>query len=323
MAASLSDLKAQIETAEQAVRVADARAAESVRLLKAHWSARGPKILVGAASAVIAWQLLRGRRKARAARAMPPPTWARTIGPLLRYGGPKIGTAVTALIAGLVAGKAKKALVTAPYVDLQRYSGAWYEIARLPEKWEKDCASDVTVTYQGTIDGGLRVLHRCRRRDGSLKRTIGRAEVVDFETNAKLRISYAPQLLDPLPFIWSDYCILDVAADYSTAVVGTPDRSQLWLLARSTTVSEETRSAFIAKALGQGFDTSQLIYTRHEQPASATSADAAQPADAAAAAASAPATDYDRVAAEGAPGSASAPQAAPQPSAAPQGARQP
>lgn len=296
MAASLSDLKSQIEAAERAVHAADAQAAESTRLLKAHWRSRAPKVLIGAASAFIAWQLLRGRRRARVAQAVRPTSWARTLEPLLRYGGPKLATALTALIAGLVAGKTKKPLVTAPLVDLERYSGTWFEIARLPEKWEKDCASDVTVTYQGTIDGGLRVLHRCRRRDGSLKRTIGRAEVVDLETNAKLRISYAPQLLDALPFVWSDYCIVDVAADYSTAVVGTPDRSQLWLLARSTSVSEETRSAFIAKALGQGFDTSQLIYTRHEQHERA----AVQPNEGVAAPAVPPpaqSTDYDRVAA--------------------------
>ena len=306
MTTSLSDLKDQIQAAEQAVHAADASAAQSLRLLKAHWSSRGPKILIGAASAFIAWQLLRGRRRARVAQAVRPPTWARTLEPLLRYGGPKLMTALTALIAGVVAGKKKTPLVTAPNVDLQRYSGTWYEIARLPEKWEKDCASDVTATYQGTIDGGLRVLHRCRRRDGSLKRTIGRAEVVDVDTNAKLRISYAPQLLDALPFVWSDYCIIDVANDYSTAIVGTPDRAHLWLLARSSTVSEETRSAFIAKALGQGFDTSQLIYTRHEQPAAPTAAsnETDEPPAVAQATTSASATDYDRV-------------------AAPQGARQP
>jgi apolipoprotein D and lipocalin family protein len=307
MAASLSELKEQIEAAERTVHAADARASETTRALKAHWRARGPTLLIGAASALLAFQLVRGRRRARRhGYASPPGSWIRTLEPMLRHAGPHLMPTITALIAGLVAKKAKKPLITAPSVDLQRYAGTWYEIARLPEKYEKDCASDVTATYELTIDGGLRIVNRCRRRDGSIKRAIGRAEVVDTDTNATLRVTFAPQLLDPLPFVWSDYYIVDVAADYSTAVVGTPDRAHLWLLAREPSVSEEVRSNFIAKALGQGFDTSQLIYGRHTEP----TAEAGEPGAAKAAPSSGqaaaldeqpapqtiPPTDYDRVA---------------------------
>ena len=263
MAASLDDLKMEIQAAERIVHAADARASEAARSLKAHWRARGPTILIGTASALLAFQLVRGRRRVRPTSARVAGSWAGAAEQLLKMGGPRLMTVVSALVAGLLARKAKKPLTTAPSVDLQRYIGTWYEIARLPEKHEKDCASDVTATYELTIDGGLRIINRCRRRDASVKRAIGRAEVVDADTNAKLRVSFAPQLLDMLPFVWSDYYIIDVASDYSTAVVGTPDRSHLWLLARDPTVSEEVRSSFIAKALGQGFDTSQLVYVRH------------------------------------------------------------
>lgn len=313
MAGSLEDLKTQIETAERIVHASDARASEAARSLKAHWRARGPTLLIGAASAVLAWQLVRGRRRARRQpHGAMPGSWAGAVEQVLRLGGPRLMTVVSALVAGLVARKTKKPLMTAPMVDLQKYTGTWYEIARLPEKYEKDCASDVTATYELTIDGGLRVVNRCRRRDGSVKRAIGRAEVVDADTNAKLRVSFAPQLLDPLPFVWSDYYVMDVAGDYSTAVVGTPDRDHLWLLARQPSVSEEVRSAFIAKALAQGFDTSQLIYARHTGQAPAgtgqESTEAQEPTRRAAmASASAtaeagpepdagpPPTDYDRL----------------------------
>ena len=308
MAASLDDLKKQIEAAERSVHAADARASEGVRALKAHWRARGPTMAIGAASALIAFQLVRGRRRARrqAFAGGPRSSWAGTVEQLLRIGGPRLMTVITALIAGVVTKKTHKPLVTAPSVDLQRYTGSWYEIARLPEKYEKDCASDVTATYELTIDGGLRIINRCKRRDGSVKRAIGRAEVEDAETNAKLRVTFAPQLLDPLPFVWSDYCIIDVASDYSTAIVGTPDRSHLWLLAREPAVGEDVRSAFIAKALGQGFDTSQLVYGRHTGQAEAAvrepaSTPAAQPSETTAAheptpGETIPSTDYDRVA---------------------------
>jgi len=308
MAASLDDLKKQIEAAERGVHAADARASEGVRSLKAHWRARGPTMAIGAASALIAFQLVRGRRRARrqASAGGLGGSWAGTVEQLLRIGGPRLMTVVSALVAGLVTKKARKPLVTAPSVDLQRYTGTWYEIARLPEKYEKDCASDVTATYEMTIDGGLRIINRCKRRDGSVKRAIGRAEVEDADTNARLRVTFAPQLLDPLPFVWSDYCIMDVASDYSTAIVGTPDRSHLWLLAREPTVGEEVRSAFIAKALGQGFDTSQLVYGRHtgREPGDTredASTTGTKPSDKAARqvatpAQSIPPTDYDRVA---------------------------
>jgi apolipoprotein D and lipocalin family protein len=309
MAESLSDLKAKIESIERMVHAADARAAEGTRALKAHWRSRGPTLLIGAASALLAFQLVRGRRRARRhSYAIPHGSWAQITQSVLRYAGPHLMTAISALIAGVVAKRTKKPLVTAPLVDLSRYSGTWYEIARMPEKFEKDCASDVTATYQPTIDGGLRIVNRCRRRDGSVRRAIGRAEVADADTNARLRVTFAPQLLDPLPFVWSDYCIIDVAADYTSAVVGTPDREHLWLLAREPTVSEEVRSAFIAKALGQGFDTSKLIYGRHTEPKpgaeppetwpGAFGEDATSPAtpSVATAADTPPPTDYDRVA---------------------------
>jgi apolipoprotein D and lipocalin family protein len=308
MAGSLDDLTKQIEAAERTVLAADARAAEATRALKAHWRARGPTLVIGAASALLAWQLVRGRRRGRRPpHGALPGSWAGTFEQVLRLGGPKLMTMVSALVAGLIAKKAKKPLMTAPAVDLQRYCGTWYEIARLPQKYEKDCASDVTATYEQTIDGGLRVVNRCRRRDGSVKRAIGRAEVVDAETNARLRVSFAPQLLDPLPFVWSDYCIMDVAGDYSSAVVGTPDRAHLWLLAREPTVGEDVRSAFIAKALAQGFDTSQLVYGRHtgheaapttaaaEPTPQAAMASAAATAEAGPEAPEAPPTDYDRL----------------------------
>jgi apolipoprotein D and lipocalin family protein len=309
MAASLDDLKKEIEAVERIVHATDARAAEAARSLKAHWRARGPTMLIGAASALLAFQLVRGGRRVRRRGAIgrASGSWPGVVEQVLRIGGPRLMTFVSALVAGLVAKKTQRPLVTAPTVDLERYTGTWYEIARLPEKYEKDCASDVTATYELTLDGGLRIVNRCRRRDGSIKRAVGRAEVKDPETNATLRVTFAPQLLDPLPFVWTDYCIIDVASDYSSAIVGTSDRSHLWLLAREPTVSEEVRSAFIAKALGQGFDTSQLIYGRHTAPERADdelreSAMASVAATAEAGAAmpeSPPATDYDRLAPQG------------------------
>ena len=71
--------------------------------------------------------------------------------------------------------------------------------------------------------------------------------------------------------MWSDYTIIDVADDYSTAIVGAADRKHLWLLSRQPSVGDSVRQDFLNKARAQGFDTSALIYTRHSAASSAES----------------------------------------------------
>jgi len=109
----------------------------------------------------------------------------------------------------------KASLQTVPNVDLTRYVGRWYEIARYPAWFEKDCASDVTATYTALSGGKIEVLNECRQADGQVKRSKGTARVVDKRTNAKLKVT----------FFWpfsGNYWIIDLAPDYSYAVVGEP-----------------------------------------------------------------------------------------------------
>ncbi|MGH6610480.1 MAG: lipocalin family protein, partial [Burkholderiaceae bacterium] len=128
--------------------------------------------------------------------------------------------------------------------------------------YKKECESDSRVTYART-DDGLRLLSLCRRADGSIKRSTGHAKLADDATQARFKMSYSPTALDFLPFVWSDYTIIDVSDDYSTALVGTADRKHLWLLGRQPTISDAVRQDFLNKARAQGFDTTALTYTRH------------------------------------------------------------
>ena len=264
MAAALDTLRTDIEAAERAVRVADQRVANTGRALRASWRAKGPTIMGAAGAALLLRQVLRARRKVPRdrVRGQGLGAWLRAYGPYVAALGPQALTALSAVVAAIVAKKAKKALASAAYVDLDRFAGSWFEIARLPDRQDKECVSDARATYARTNDG-LRLLSLCRRENGSIRRSTGRAKLVDDATQARFKISYSHSALDVLPLVWSDYTIIDVADDYSTAIVGTADRKHLWLLSRQPSVGDTERQDFLSKARAQGFDTSALVYTRH------------------------------------------------------------
>ena len=160
--------------------------------------------------------------------------------------------------------KAKRPLRVVPSVDLPRYAGLWYEVARLPNRFEEKCAGDVTAEYTLKGRGRLRVVNRCRRRDGKLSEALGEARPADARgPNSKLKVRFAPGLLSFLPFVWGDYQIVELAPDYSYAVVGAPDRKYLWVLTRNPRLEEATYLRLLEAARAQGFDVSRMIRTQH------------------------------------------------------------
>lgn len=152
-------------------------------------------------------------------------------------------------------------LETVGSVDLDRYLGDWFEICRLPLKWEDPNASDITATYSLADDGELVVENRCLDEAGKPDRAIGAAAPQD-ANNAKLKVSFLPQYLRWIPFTQGDYWILGIADDYSVALVGTPDRKHLWLLARTPALPSEVVENYLAVASSRGFDLDRLITPR-------------------------------------------------------------
>ena len=112
---------------------------------------------------------------------------------------------------------------TVDAVDLDRYLGDWFEIARYPNRFQRGCAGDVRATYVRRPDGRLDVINRCLEADGRVNEAQGLARVVDERTFAKLKVRFAPAALSFLPFVWGDYWILGLPDDYAWVVVGTPD----------------------------------------------------------------------------------------------------
>ena len=150
---------------------------------------------------------------------------------------------------------------TVPRVDLARYAGDWFEVARFPNRFQTDCAGDVTARYVQRSDGRIDVTNRCRQADGTFKEAQGIARVVDPATSAKLEVRFAPAFLSFLPFVWGDYWVIGLAGDYSWAVVGSPDREYLWVLSRSKVLPTPQYDAAIAAARASGFDTARLVPT--------------------------------------------------------------
>ena len=138
-------------------------------------------------------------------------------------------------------------------VDLQRYLGRWYEIARYEQSFQKGCEG-VTADYELRPDGSIGVLNRCRKPGGKLSESRGRAKLVDATTNAKLKVSFFG------PF-YGDYWVLDHADDYSWSIVGEPSGRYLWILSRQPKPAETAVQQLIERAKSLGYDTSMLLRT--------------------------------------------------------------
>ena len=152
-------------------------------------------------------------------------------------------------------------LSTVPQLDLQRYLGTWYEIARLPMRHQPEDGTDISATYTLEEEGKVRVANRMRR-GGEVEESIGQATPAD-ASNARLEVSFLPQGLRWIPFTKGDYWVIKVDEDYSVALVGEPARKYLWLLARHPHLDEATRNHYLACAQAQGYDLAELIHTPH------------------------------------------------------------
>jgi apolipoprotein D and lipocalin family protein len=165
---------------------------------------------------------------------------------------------------GVVAADRGRPLSVVPSIELARYVGAWYEIARFPNRFQQQCAGDVTAAYALLPEGQLQVVNACRTASGDLARAEGRARLANAGgPNTKLKVRFAPAWLGWLPFVWGDYWIIELAPDYSYAVIGEPSREYLWILARSPDMDTATYEQLTQRAAAQGFEVGRLIRTRH------------------------------------------------------------
>jgi apolipoprotein D and lipocalin family protein len=156
-------------------------------------------------------------------------------------------------------------LTTIVSLDVNRYIGRWYEIAKFPNRFQKQCASDTTADYGLREDGRIRVVNRCRKADGSEDAVEGVARQVGGPTSPKLEVRFAPAFLSFLDIVWGDYWVIDLDEYYMLSAVSEPSRKYLWILSRTRQVDPLAYQALLMRLEAQGLDTSKLVPTpQHE-----------------------------------------------------------
>jgi apolipoprotein D and lipocalin family protein len=141
---------------------------------------------------------------------------------------------------------------------LEKYLGKWYEIARLDHSFERGL-SRVTADYSMRPDGSVKVVNRgYSAKDGKWKEAAGKAYFVKEPDQGFLKVSFFG------PFYGSYVVFALDHENYQYSLIAGPDKSYLWLLARSPKMNEDIKNDLIAKARAAGFDTNKLVYVNHD-----------------------------------------------------------
>ena len=145
-------------------------------------------------------------------------------------------------------------------IDIQRYMGVWYEIARFPHKFEKNLVG-VTATYTMNPDGMITVENAGHflTLGGKIEKAMGKAKFAGKEHNGHLKVSF-------FLFFYADYFIMDLDDDYQWALIGSSSDKYLWILSRTSTMKEETYQMILDKARSLGYDLANLQTVVQELP---------------------------------------------------------
>lgn len=150
-------------------------------------------------------------------------------------------------------------------LDLQRYLGQWYEVAKFPNWFQKKCKTDTKAYYALSPNGRVQVLNSCRMEGGKVTEAMGEAVLVGEAKSAKLKVRFAPEWLSFLPWVWGDYWVVDLDDAYQLAAISEPRREYLWILSRSPEPGDKALNELMLRLIAKGFDLSPLERTQHKQ----------------------------------------------------------
>jgi apolipoprotein D and lipocalin family protein len=146
-------------------------------------------------------------------------------------------------------------------LDVPRYLGTWYEIAKFPNWFQKKCVSNTKAVYTAKPDGNLRVLNSCSTANGEISEAEGLARQIGPKDSPKLEVRFAPEWLSFLPMGWGDYWVIDLDSRYQVAAVSDPRREYLWVLSRTPQLDPKVYDDLLQRLKQQQFDIQKLERT--------------------------------------------------------------
>lgn len=153
----------------------------------------------------------------------------------------------------------KSELKVVKYVDLKKYVGLWYEIAKIPNRFQKHCKRGTTAQYRLLDNGKIEVINSCIEENGEKDLAEGVARVVDASSNAKLEVSFVSIL--GINLFWGDYWIIGLDSGYEYAVIGTPTKKYGWILSRKPKLSDQKLKEIFEILIEQGYDPQKFEFT--------------------------------------------------------------
>ncbi len=148
-------------------------------------------------------------------------------------------------------------------LDVPRYMGMWYEVAKFPNWFQRKCASDTQAKYRLLDNGRIQVTNRCRKSNAEWMQAEGEARQIGGTNSAQLQVRFAPSWLAALPFVWGNYWVIDLDPGYELVAVSEPGKEYLWILARQPQVPAEAYNALLRRLTEQGLDVGRLERTPH------------------------------------------------------------
>lgn len=152
-------------------------------------------------------------------------------------------------------------VATIDALDVQRYMGTWYEIAKFPNWFQRKCAGQTRAQYSALPNGDVQVFNSCTTAEVKTMDATGLAKQVGGTNSPKLKVRFAPEWLTWLPLVWGEYWIIDLDPQYQLAAVSDSKREYLWVLSRTPQVEATAYNALLTRLKAQGFETHRLELT--------------------------------------------------------------
>ena len=161
----------------------------------------------------------------------------------------------------VIAQQADQSVKTIATLDVPRYLGTWYEIAKFPNWFQRKCASNTKAVYSAKSDGNLRVQNSCKTASGETTEAEGLARQIGAKDSPKLEVRFAPEWLSFIPLVWGDYWVIDLDPQYQVAAVSDPRREYLWVLSRTPQLDPKVYADLLQRLKQQQFDIQKLELT--------------------------------------------------------------